>query len=104
MTAEKNRCLLYGWSDHDCAQHPGQASVTPDPCTTQAARLLHLSVHLKPVRRGALPGRSGQTLCGETGEDQERLNHEQRRRNPPVIAAMRPCSRCAKKAKKAGAS
>lgn len=99
-------CLLYGIGDHDCAEHPGSPSVIPEPCTTQAARKLHLSVQLRgPGSRweGRLPGRSGPTLCGETGRDQERLNNDQQwRRSPQSIADMTPCLRCAKKAERAG--
>ncbi len=47
----------------------------PEPCTTESRRRRHYSTDLHPGRHAPRrPGRSGRTLCGLGGRDEERAN------------------------------
>lgn len=72
----------------------------PEPCTTQANRKKHWSAALEhgQTRARLLPGRTGQTLCGDTGMDEERANYELRRwsNRQITVADLPECKHCAK--------
>lgn len=78
--------------------------VCPQPCTTHGRRRMHLSTALRPGRTGlgGMPGASGPTLCGEDGEDQERVNAWRTRFGacPIVVADLPACKLCTRAAAK----
>lgn len=77
----------------------------PESCTTQARRLRHLSVDLRPARRG-YQGHTGNTLCGHDAMDEDNTNYWLSRWTTRRISvdALPPCKKCAKAAEKLGSA
>lgn len=75
-----------------------QDEAIAEPCTTQAKRLRHYSTRLHPSRYRDWKGRAGQTLCGNGGMDEERVNFELAKwsKRRIVIAALPECQQCAR--------
>lgn len=69
-----------------------------EPCTTYGKRKRHYSANLATDAKG--PGRSGPTLCGQDGDDQERVSHWLARSSNRrvTIADLPECKKCARSA------
>jgi hypothetical protein len=68
-----------------------------EACTTEARRKRHYSAMLVPDwRTPPLPGRAGDTLCGQRGRDEVRANVPvgQYKRKPVRVADLPECSLC----------